>query len=405
MKICIVATGYPRWSGDLTAIFVHRLAKSLAGLNEVHVVCPHADGLAKEEVMDRVCVHRFQYFYPSSHQTLAYLPGIPENIRKPLNKAKMLPFVASMAKMMLGIVKKYDLDLINAHWAFPSGLLAVLTKRIHRLPVLITLYGAEIFTLRGAYAGLRPLLAYAIRNSDKAVAISDATKILAEEVSGGRAVKILPDVIDTEYFSPLNNGNEVREKYNLHNWNVIFTCGRMVERKGFRYLLEAMPPVAAEFNNTKLIIAGDGPERPALENLSKELGIERHVIFPGFVSAEDLPKFYAACDVFVLPSIVDKYGDTEGSGTILLEAMATGKPVIGSKVGGIPFALRHGGGLLVNQKDPLALADKIRLLLGNDDMRHRLGTEGIGIVEKEFSCSTIAGRYQDEFETLIGEKQ
>lgn len=317
----------------------------------------------------------------------------------------MLPFAVSMASKMFAVIKRYRIDLINAHWALPSGLVAVLTKKMHGLPVLTTLYGVEVFALKGPYGGLKPILAWTINNSDKAVAVSDATRDLADEISGREAVAILPDPIDTEFFSPLSRGDEISEKHQLRNWKVIFSCGRMVERKGFRYLVEAMPGVIAQFGKTKLIIAGEGPERPGLERLAHDLGIGRHVIFPGFVPNEDIQKYYAACDIFVLPAIIDRYGDTEGSGTILLEAMATGKPVIGSNVGGIPYALRHGGGFLVREKDPQQIAEMIRVLLGNGELRHRIGNEGRKIVEEEFSCPRIARRYLEEFEMLVRAKR
>lgn len=146
MKILILTTGYPRWKGDFANVYLHRLAKSLVNKGiEFHVVAPHARDLKKEEVIDGVCIHRFQYLYPSNLQNLAYFPGVPEKIKTIKGKMQLPFFMLGMIKKTIGIVKKYDIDVINAHWAIPTGFLAAFTKRLHKKPVLITLYGAELW--------------------------------------------------------------------------------------------------------------------------------------------------------------------------------------------------------------------------------------------------------------------
>ena len=405
LRILILGTGYPRFREDFSNVYLHRLAVSLVKIGvKVHVVVPHAEGLRKEEVMDGVRVHRFQYMWPQRFQTLAYFPGIPEKIKEPFNKLQTTPLAISMTKKMLQVIRRFGIDVVNAHWALPPAFLSILTKPLHGRPVLTTLYGVELFTARSKYSGLKPILSWTINNSDSVVAISDATRRSALDISGRKDVAILPDGIDTEHFSPSNSGDEIVRRHGLHGWNAIFSCGRMIERKGFSYLIEAMPHVLKSFRKTKLIIAGEGPERSRLEKLVHELGIDQNVIFPGFVTNVDLSKYYSACDVFVLPAIIDRYGDTEGSGTILLEAMASGKPVIGTNVGGIPYALRHGGGFLVEEKDPLQLAEKIVILLDNNELRYQLGKDGRMIVEKEFSWTKIANRYIQKFEMLLRAK-
>jgi glycosyltransferase involved in cell wall biosynthesis len=132
------------------------------------------------------------------------------------------------------------------------------------------------------------------------------------------------------------------------------------------------------------------------------LKIKDKVILPGFIPEEDFPKYMKAADVFVLPSIVDSRGDTEGSATILLEAMACETPVVGTKVGGIPYAIKDNvGGFLVEQKNSRQLADKIVMLLSDERLRRKLGKIGRKYVEEKFSINKITEKYIEIFKVML----
>jgi len=404
LNVCLLSTVYPKQNDDFNGIYVHRLAKAFVKMGiEVHVVAPHAKELKKDEEFDGVFIHRFQYMYPASSQSLTYFPGISENLKKPFNRFQVFPFAVSMTKKLIEVVRKYKIDVINAHWGIPSGFLATSTKKFHRKPVMITLYGAELFPLEKRKSKfLRKLITDALNHAEKVVGISDATCRVAKKFCGRNDIEVLPDGIDTETFNPKLNGEEIKKRYNLKNHFLVFSSGRMVERKGFKYLIEAIPYILKKSSNTKTILGGDGPERLHLENLTKSLKIEENVIFSGFIPNGDFPKYMKACDVFVLPSIVDDRGDTEGSATILLEAMACGVPIVGTKVGGIPYAIKDGiGGFLVEEKNPKELAEKILMSLEDEALRTSMGKMGSKYVEEKFSWLKIAQRYQEEFEKLI----
>lgn len=404
-NVLILTTGYPRWKDDFANVYLHRLAKSMINkVMEIHIIAPHAYGLKKYEEIDGVKIHRFQYIWPSNLQGLAYFPGMPEKIKTLKGKIQLIPFIFSMVKKTFEIVKKHKIDIINAHWAIPPGFIATFTKILHRKPVLITIYGAELWPcIKNKSTIMEWLIRYALNRADKVVAISDATKYAGDEISGFKFIEVLPDGIDIDTFNPKVNGDYVREKYGLNNSLIIFSSGRMVERKGFRYLLEAMPYVLEKFPNTKLILSGNGPERQFLEELAKKLKVDENIIFPGFIPNMDFPKYMKACDVFVLPSIVDNRGDTEGSATILLEAMACESPVVGTRVGGIPYAIKEGvGGFLVEEKSPKELADNIILLFYCKDLRREMGEIGRKYVEEYFSFQKISEEYIKKFNEIIG---
>jgi N-acetyl-alpha-D-glucosaminyl L-malate synthase BshA len=371
---------------------------------EVYIIAPHADKLKKMETLDGVHVHRFQYMYPSGFQSLAYFPGIPENIKKYHNKVQVMPFALSMANKLLGIVRKHDIDVINAHWAIPSGAIAVLAKKLHKLPVVTKIYGADLNIIKYRYPMFKPLLKKVIVDSDTVIANSEYTRSVACEMlkMEKTAIKVIPDGVDVNYFKPHEDEKHLKARFNLEGNYIVLSCGRMVERKGFEYLVRAMPNVVTQIPNVKLILVGDGPERPGLESLASALGIANHVVFAGKVSDGELPTYYSLCDMFVLPAIIDSDGDTEGLGLVVVEAMASGKPVIASNVGGIPTILPGSGeyGYLVRQKDISELSTQIIRLLSDESLRKKFGGNARIVAENKFSWEAIAQQYRGVFENM-----
>lgn len=393
MKVLMLATGYPKWENDSSHSYLHRLAKLLVikGL-EVHVLAPHAKGIKKEEIMDGVYIHRFQYLYPSNIQTLAYFPGIPEKLKTLNGKIQVPFFMLSMSKALLEVVKKYNFDIIYAHWVIPTGFIALFTKRVHKRSIVIKLYGAEIYpfyrknNITSKIA--KRIIRFTLRNVDKIVGNSGPTCKVGEEMSCEK-IEILPEGVDLESFNPNRDYYEIINRYKLGDYRIIFSTGRMVERKGFKYLIESIPYILREYPKTKLIIGRDGPDRNNLVKLSVDLGIAENVIFPGIIPNEDLPKFMAVATVFVLPSIVDRTGDTEGLGLVLLEAMACGTPVIGTNVGGIPYIIENGvNGFLVEQKKPGQLAKGI-IKLFDEELGQTIGEAGKKYIEENFTWNII----------------
>jgi len=172
----------------------------------------------------------------------------------------------------------------------------------------------------------------------------------------------------------------------------ILFVGRLIERKGLPYLIEALGGLRQHLP-AALDIVGTGSQQAALEQVAAERGVADVVRFLGRVSNSELARLYASCDVFVLPSIVDSHGDTEGLGVVLLEAMSYGRPVVATDVGGIPdIVLDERTGLLVPQKDAPALAHAMRRLLANRALAKRLGAGGRDHVRAHFSWPSIVDR-------------
>lgn len=168
---------------------------------------------------------------------------------------------------------------------------------------------------------------------------------------------------------------------------VIALAARLTEQKGLAYLLRALPAVIARHPDVVLLVAGDGPLRPALEAQAAELGVAPHVRFLGM--RDDIAALLRACDVYALPSV------WEGLPMAILEAMAAGLPVVGSDVGGVSTAVEHGvTGLLVPERDPARLAEALLAVLGDRVLRRRLGDEARRVFERRFTAEAMARAYE-----------
>jgi len=208
-------------------------------------------------------------------------------------------------------------------------------------------------------------------------------------------LKIIPFGVDTNIFKY----NPVSKEKNLFQ---ILSIGYLIERKGFKYLIKSVKEVLKIHDNVNLKIVGTGPLENQIKNLLNELKLTKCIEVISNVSDEKLLELYNSSDIFVLPSVVDSQGNTEGLGVVLLEAMACKVPVIASNIGGIPDIVHDRvNGILVPQKDVLELSKSINELIGNEDMRKNLALNGYEMVKAHFSWKQIANDYIKIYTEII----
>lgn len=178
---------------------------------------------------------------------------------------------------------------------------------------------------------------------------------------------------------------------------VVGVVANLIHYKGHRFFLQACHEVKRKIPEVRFLLIGDGPLRRELEGLAAALSLEKDVLFLG--SRQDIPELLALMDVAVLPSL------EEGFPNAVLEAMAAGKPVVATRVGGIPEAVIHGEtGLLVQPKDPQALADAILALLDDPQLAEEMGRAGQERVKKEFSLDRMIREMEGLYEELLSRK-
>ena len=322
---------------------------------DVIVLAPHHGGARQFEEMCGVRVYRFPYFYPKKYQDLCWGGGILPNMRRS-NLAKIqlpLLFIAEMYHT-LRIIKKEDIDLIHAHWILPQGMIGAIYKKLYKIPLVVSLHGVgDMFPLKY----LKSLGKFTLDSCDFCTVNSPATKkaVLELEVQNiKQKIEKIPMGVDIERFTPKKSRRDsdfTKGGAFTKDSLIILFIGRLIMEKGVKYLIGAMPVVLKEHPTARLIIVGEGPEKNDLMQLSKKLDVDKNISFKGELPNDELPGLYRNSDIFVLPSIVNKAGDTEGLGVVLLEAMASKVPVIGSNVGGIPEVIKDGKtGMLVAEK-------------------------------------------------------
>jgi phosphatidylinositol alpha-1,6-mannosyltransferase len=205
-----------------------------------------------------------------------------------------------------------------------------------------------------------------------------------------RGVRVVPLGTTPEHFRPGVDPRDVRARYGLDGGRWILTVARLEWHKGIDTVIKALPAVRAAHPGTRYAVAGVGDRGPHLEQLARELGLADAVRFLGAVPDADLPALYNAADLYVGASRLHDLL-AEGFGISLVEASACGLAVVGGRSGGVPDAVRDGEtGILVNPDDPQAVAAGIKQLLGDDELRKRLGVAGRKAVETFYNWDRVA---------------
>lgn len=222
-------------------------------------------------------------------------------------------------------------------------------------------------------------------NSDKIIAVSEELKddIIKQYEIPEEKIVVIPNGIDIDRFK-LISAEDLKEKLNINTETVILSVGRIDEQKGFQLLIKALPKILDKFD-VKLVIVGTGPYLRSLKSMAEKRGLQDRVVFAGRVSDEDLPKYYNLADVFAFPTL-----RLEGLPYVIPEAMACGRPVISSRIGGIPTAIESGrDGILIEPGNLEELTKNILYLLGDEEFAKMLGIKAREKVVREFSLDKM----------------
>jgi glycosyltransferase involved in cell wall biosynthesis len=370
---------------DPHGIFVHRLMREIVKKgHDVHVLAPFTGG-ETDYILEGVHVERFHYFYPRRFEKLSGRAGMIDNVKEGfLVKIQVLTFLFFNVFYSLRILK--NMDVIHVQWPIPNGLGALFLKKFYGIPYITTIHGEEVHLSKRYH--MLFALRWLVNNSSKTITNSNATRNFCLEAGlDEEKIDVIPFGVDTDFFRPL-------DVYKDENIFQILSVGYLIERKGFEYLIRAMPHVLEKHENVQLKIVGSGPLESKLKSLIYELDLTGKVEIVKNVSDEKLLMLYNSADLFILPSIVDSQGNTEGLGVVLLEAMACGVPVIGSDVGGISDIIEDGkNGVLVIQKDILGLANEISNLSSDKELCKKISCCGSQMVRNKFSWNKIAEKY------------
>lgn len=388
-RILVLTSTFPRWKDDDDPPFVFELCKRLRAHYKVHVLAPHCPGSKTEEYLSGIYIKRFRYFF-KPWERLAYQGGILSKLKHHPWQYGLLPFFfIGELFALIRLLKKYKFHLIHAHWLIPQGLVASLAHLFIKSapPLICTSHGSDLFALQGNINKI--IKRYIVSNSAAVTVVSNAMrKEVIKLKVGHKKIYVAPMGVDlyNRFIPP-----ETR-----HNKGSLLFVGRLIEKKGLRYLIEALPLILKRHPKVFLCIAGDGPEKNNLKSRCADLEISDHVHFLGAVKNDLLPKLYQESDVVVFPSVI-----SEGFGLVLVEALGCQCAVVVTDIPAFQDIIADGKtGLVVPQKKIQQLAEKIILLLNDDKLRSSLGKEGRRFVLKHYDWSITEKKYVGLMESI-----
>ncbi len=390
-RLLVLASTYPRWAGDPEPGFVHELAKRLTSRFAVTVLCPHAEGALARETLEGVEVIRYRYA-PARWEKLVNDGGIVTNLKRHRWMLLLLPtFALAQLLWLWKLGRGSRTDVIHAHWLVPQGFLVALLDAIgcNMAPFMVTSHGADLFALRGKF--LDAVKRFTLRHAARVTVVSQAMQ---------KAITALG--IDAERIAVEPMGADLQTRFCPdpavpRQPDTLLFVGRLVEKKGLQYLLQAMPHILAERPDVQLTIAGFGPELAARQQQVTELGLSAHVQFLGAVPQAELPALYRCAAVFVAPFIEAASGDQEGLGLVVVEALGCGCQVV---ISDLPATREFGeipGLQRVKPADPETLATAILAKLAKPDPI--LPQKNPALMR--FDWQARAGRYGQLLEEMV----
>ena len=297
--------------------------------------------------------------YP--HKEIKDIDGIHVIGTKGLNipGVRGLMFKKNAKKALENLLENEDIDIIHGHYLFPAGAAAVEVGKKHNIKTYVTAHGSDMFELYKNQPLMRSTVRNVLKDADGVFAVSNALRheIIATGVVGiADKTKLSWNSVDIDKFSNKND-DSFKKEFKLEDKPIVLFVGNLIKRKNVDSLLEAKKIAHSDYY---LVVVGDGPLYKKLTKKVEDDNIH-DVIFTG--ARDDVENIIPSCDVLILPSFSESFG------LVLIEALACGKPVIGSDVGGITEIINDDVGLLVNPKKVSSIAKAIDNIINDDDLR------------------------------------
>jgi len=326
----------------------------------------------------RISHDRVIYIEPIFHLPIIIVPPKPADVRE--------------------VIRRGGFEIVHAHHAFtPTSLLSISAAEKLRIPSILTNHtiflvsDAKYVWVPASYV-LYPYRRY-INKACLITAVSRAAAEFIEHFAEDKKIVVVPNGVDIELFESV----EKNIQPSLSEKPIILYIGRLAYRKGLQVLVRAMPFILKEIPDAHLLIAGKGYMDSFIRMLIKSLNLEGNVTMLGFIPDENLPELYASSSLFVMPSLY-----CESFGVTLLEAMASGRPIIASNVGGIPEIVKDGvTGLLFKRGDAEDLADKIITVLSDCNLAQSLASNAKELVKERYSWPVITDKMEDLYEKTL----
>uniref|UniRef100_A0A7V4E5D4 Glycosyltransferase family 1 protein n=1 Tax=candidate division WOR-3 bacterium TaxID=2052148 RepID=A0A7V4E5D4_UNCW3 len=393
-EVLVISTAFPRNEKDVITPWLVKLMEYLEARGFRFTVFTSSYKGIKQKKFKKFNIYRFRYA-PTDLEFLTHDTGVYEKLKEgPIYKVLTVLYMLCglINAIYLSLTKRFD--IVHVHWPMPHIIFALPFKIFQNSRVISQFHGSEVGILERFNQIFKKIYTWLINTfSDRVITNSSYNKVRLINLGIDKNVEIIP----------LSNphSTELRPYVKKDKIYILFV-GRFVEVKGLPVLIRAFAEIVKKYPSAELHLVGDGPQKPELTKIVKELKLDSNVKFQGFLVGEPLLEAYNKATIFVLPSIKTKTGETEGLGVVLIEALSHGVPVIGSKVGGIPDIIIDGKtGLLFEPDNHLELAEKITLLIENPELRKKLVEGGQKHILENFSWEKIVEKMEKVYITLI----
>lgn len=380
MRILIINYEFPPLGGG-GGIASFDLAQEWAKKAEVDVITSSFKDLPAVEIVDNINIYRVKILFRKSRDAasflsmLTYLPG------------------AFIKGIILFRRKRYD--VINTHFAVPSGPVGYLLGRIFKTPNVLSLHGGDIYDPSKKLSPHKnPFFSRAVKfflnHTDKIIAQSSNTKYNAiQYYHPKKDISIIPLA-----FHPPQIPDISRDDLNINKGDFILTViGRIVKRKAIDVIIRALVRIPDE--RIKLFVMGDGPEKQALQKLAQDMGVEKRVFFLGYVEEKEKYSYLSNSDLFVLTAM------HEGFGIVYMEAMYCGLPIVCTNNGGqVDFLKNEQNAILIDVGDTEGCANAILRFYKDKKLYRKCSVNNRERV-KEFYAEQVANKYIKVFKDLI----
>lgn len=401
--VVMVTTSYPRFPGDSVGTFMEPIAHSVAALGHaVHIVAPWHPLVVRAREEGGVRFHFYRYAPVPALNVFGYAAAMRADVslRGAAYLAAPLALVAGW-RAARTIARRHRATVMHGHWVVPGGVTAALAAP--DVPLVVSLHGSDVYVAE-TFGPARFAARRTFRRAGFVTACSGdlATRAIALGADPAR-IETVPYGVDVERFRPDPEVRRARRQ-ELGVGDSVPLCvaaGRLVRKKGFEYLIGALASVPGAV----LAIAGDGTLHDELRERARAAGVLERVRFLGNQTQDRVGQYFASADMACVPSVRDDSGNVDGLPNVVLEALASGTPVITTAAGGIGAVVEDSRtAIVVPERDSTAIAAAMVRIVAQPEIGQRLGAAARAFVSERFGWQRAAGRFEAAYDRALAFK-
>ncbi len=413
MKICILTHTFPRFEKDVAAPFMDGVASGMVeNKNEVIVLTPYSPKF-KNLNSKKYKIVLYKYAPYDSWHKLGYSETLTDDKTLKFTNLVLSPFMIIFGIIALyKLVKKEQIEVVNAHWILPNGFIAGVVSKLIGVPVVSTLPGSDVYMAdrNNLYRHMARFAAETSKaiSSNSPQLLKDLAHICEKLGSKKGSIQkksfpIMYGVDPKKFYPTTKNLLKIRKKLNIPKDSIIITSvGRLVSKKGYKYLIEAASKIIRINKNVIFAIFGEGDHRQELEAKVHDFKLDNNFRFPGWVKYDEMLYYQNLGNVFVLPSIRDEEGNLDDQSVSVVEAMACAKPIVTTDFPGYKIAVEDGkNGFLIPEKRSDLIAGALNKIISSKRTATSMSQRSRYLAVNRLSWKVIGNDYTHLFKSLI----